>query len=159
MRSLRNVSVLLAVLRALLSAAQASLASSALPSSDQSVQANHASRWWHDDAVKHELGLSAEQSAQLERIVRASVPKFRETKREYDRLEALLSVLIADPKSTESQVAQQADLVEVLRGRIGKMRTMMLYRMRCVLTPDQRGKLDQLLRKSRDHSSYDRDGT
>lgn len=125
--------------------------------SPQPSRSNQPSRWWQDESFKKELGLTADQSAQIERIFQAHVVTFREAKSEHDRLEAQLSTLIAGPKTTESQVAQQADLVEASRGRMGKSRTMMLFKMRCVLTPDQRVKLDQYYQKSgRDHSSHSR---
>lgn len=163
MHSLKAVSVLLAVfvvgpagarpaLRASVDGASQSPQASG---SRQSPRSGQPSRWWHDESFKKQLGLTADQSAQLERIVQASVPKFREAKNEHDRLEAQLSALIADPKTTESQVSQQVDLVEASRSRMGKTRTMMLFKMRYVLTPDQRVKLDQYYQKSgRDHSSH-----
>lgn len=160
MRSVKAVLVLLALLFVAAAAATALSAVEGQPT-PQTVSPNQASRpnsrWWQDESFRKELGLTAEQSTRLDQIVQAHLVKFREAKDEHDRLEAQLSALIADPKTTEQQVSQQVDLVEASRSRMGKTRTMMLFKMRCVLTPDQRVKLDQYYAKlGRDHSSHSR---
>ncbi|MBI4477048.1 MAG: Spy/CpxP family protein refolding chaperone [Acidobacteria bacterium] len=151
MRSLKAVPVLLGLLAfgwgpAELHAVQAS-------SDRGSRQPSRASRWWHDEDTKKALGLTPEQSAKVERIFQSSLEELRALREEAERLESLLSAAIADPNSTEAQVSEQADLVEAARARLGKARTMMLFKMRRVLTPEQRLKLEQLHKHSqRDNS-------
>lgn len=108
------------------------------------VASNQASKWWHSERFQKELGLTPEQSTQVEEIFQSSLVELRRLSKEHERLEAQLSALISAPHATEAQVAQQADLVEAARSSIGKARTMMLFKMRRVLTPEQRVKLNQL---------------
>ena len=60
-----------------------------------------------------------------------------------DGEEAALSQLI-DQNVDEAQIARQVDVVEATRARLNKMRTLMLFRMRQVLTPEQRTKFTPL---------------
>jgi len=108
-------------------------------------------KWWQSDAVKTQLGLTAQQSTQLEQIFQATLPKFRAAKEELDRRETSLSQLLADPAADEGQVEQTIDKVEAARAELSKLRTLMLFRMHRVLSPEQREKLKEVERSSRDH--------
>ncbi len=108
-------------------------------------------KWWLSDKYKSELGLTAQQSGQIEDIFQATLPKLRSGWRELDRLEGELSKLIAESRVDESQVAQMVDRVEAARAELGKTRTLMLYRMNRVLSPEQRVKLKAL------HEQWERD--
>jgi Spy/CpxP family protein refolding chaperone len=101
-------------------------------------------KWWQAADVQAELGLTAQQSAQVEEIFQATLPVLRDAKRELDQQEAELSRLIAEGTSDEAAVAQLVDRVESKRGEMSKARTLMLYRMHRVLTPEQRVKLKAL---------------
>ena len=101
-------------------------------------------KWWAADDVRLELGLTTQQSAQVEEIFQATLPKLRAAKQELDRYERDLSRLIADGTADESVVAQQIDRLEAARSNMSKMRTLMLFRMHRVLTPEQRAKLNAL---------------
>jgi Spy/CpxP family protein refolding chaperone len=100
-----------------------------------------AHKWWQSEQVKAELGLTREQSMEVEQIFQASVPKLKASKLELDRLEAELSRLIAEGVTDEHQVTSKIERVEAARGELGKLRTLMLYRVHRVLTPAQRAKL------------------
>ena len=52
--------------------------------------------------------------------------------------------------SDDAQVMAQVGVVEAARSELNKSRTMMLLRMRRVLTPDQRVKFVMLQQKMRD---------
>jgi len=93
--------------------------------------------WWKSEQFQRDLGLTADQSAQIDNVFRTTLPQLRETKEELDRLETTLSRLI-ETDSDEGQVARHVDRVEAARGNLNKMRTMMLLHMRQVLTSDQR---------------------
>jgi Spy/CpxP family protein refolding chaperone len=97
-------------------------------------------KWWQTQ--KQEFGLTEEQSTRIESIFQASVPRLRESKKELDRLEDILSKMIADGVADEAIVAQQVDRVEAARSAMSKARTLMLYRMHQVLNPAQRAKLN-----------------
>jgi Spy/CpxP family protein refolding chaperone len=117
--------------------------------------ASSQSKWWNTESSRRELGLSAEQSQQLERIYKMTVPKLREAKRELDRQESQFSELMKrDALPAESEVMAAIDRLEAARSALGKIRTAMLYQMRRVLTQEQRAKLEaEHERIQREHGS------
>lgn len=107
-------------------------------------------KWWTDQETKAELALTDHQSAQIEEIFQATLPKLRAGRDGLERLEADLSRLI-EGSADEATVSQQVDRVEAARSEMGKLRTMMLFRMHRVLSAEQRVKLKAL------HERGDRD--
>ena len=101
-------------------------------------------KWWQDEKMKAELRLSAEQSTRIEEIFAASFAKMREKVDELNRREEQLSNLISGNDVTEAQLLKAADHVEALRGSLSKDRTLMLFRMRQVLSAEQRSKLVEI---------------
>jgi len=125
-------------------------------------------KFWQGD-TKTELGITNQQSAEIEQIFRATLPKLEATKDKLDKLEATLSQTIKDNTADLATVAQQVDRLETVRAELYKTRTLMLYRMRGVLSAEQRAKLQQIMdradadrRKSSDQKdpkdSKDQDG-
>jgi Spy/CpxP family protein refolding chaperone len=106
-------------------------------------------KWWKAEEVKAELSLSPQQSDQLEQIFQDMLPKLREGKAELDRTEAGLSRLLADTASDEGEVIEAIDRAETARAELGKTRTLMLFRMRKVLSADQNTKLKALHERQR----------
>lgn len=101
-------------------------------------------KWWQADRFKAELGLTPQQSAAIEELFQSSLPRLRAAKEALDREEAELSTLIGAEEADESRVFTQIDRVEALRSELSKTRTLMLFRMRRILTPEQRVKLNTL---------------
>lgn len=101
-------------------------------------------KWWQDEKVKAELKLAPEQSARIEEIFQANFAKMKDVVDELNRREEQLSNLISGPDVTESELLKQTDQVESLRGTLSKARTLMLFRMRRVLTAEQRSKLVEI---------------
>jgi Spy/CpxP family protein refolding chaperone len=101
-------------------------------------------KWWQSERFIRELALTAEQQTHLEEIFKSSWPSLEACKGDLDRLDSELSKLIADGTTPETQVIQQIDRVEASRSALGRARSLMLYRMYRVLTPDQRIKLKAL---------------
>lgn len=99
-------------------------------------------KWWHSEKFKHELQLSPDQITRIEETFQASLPQFRQHKQALDRLETELSRLI--DTADEAAVMQHADRVEAERAALSKARTLMLVRIRRLLTADQRVKLKAL---------------
>jgi Spy/CpxP family protein refolding chaperone len=102
-------------------------------------------KWWHSDRFKQELQLTADQITRIEELFQAALPEFREHKQTLDRLETELSRLI--DTADETAVMQHADRVEAERAALSKARTLMLVRIRRVLTVEQRVKLADLHRE------------
>ena len=101
-------------------------------------------KWWQDEKLKAELRLSAEQSTRIEDIFTASFAKMKEKVDELNRREEQLSNLISGNDVTEAQLIKEADQVEALRSSLSKDRTLMLFRMRRVLSAEQRSKLVEI---------------
>lgn len=101
-------------------------------------------KWWQSDRFKTELSLTPEQVAGLEDVFQALLPRLTSGKTAVDRLEKQLSDLIADGSASEPDVVKLIDQVEGARGEMGKARTLMMFRMHRILTPDQRVKLKAL---------------
>jgi Spy/CpxP family protein refolding chaperone len=101
-------------------------------------------KFWQGE-TKAELGITNQQSTEIEQIFRANLPKLEASKDKLDKLEAALSQTIRDNTADLATVAQQVDRVESVRADLYKTRTLMLYRMRGVLSADQRAKLKQIM--------------
>jgi len=101
-------------------------------------------KWWQDEKSKARIGLSDEQATRIEEIFQASGQKMRPLYDEFSRQDKMLSALLEKADTTEAEVVRQVDQVESLRAELGKARTMMLFRVDRVLTPEQRLRLKNL---------------
>jgi len=101
-------------------------------------------KWWQDDRIKADLRLAPDQSSRIEEIWQANFAKMKDVADELGRREDQLSNLISGNDVTEAQLLKQADQVEALRGTLSKARTLMLFRMRRVLSAEQRNKLAEI---------------
>ncbi len=101
-------------------------------------------KWWQDQETRKVLSLTDQQSAQVEDLFEASLPRLRDLRKSLDTLENDLSVLIRNGQSDESVVVAKIDEAEQTRAELNKTRTLMLYRMHKVLTPEQNRKLKEL---------------
>lgn len=99
--------------------------------------------WWRDPQFQRDLSLTADQSARIDAVFQQTIPVLRQKKSDLDAQEEELSRMIA-ANADEASVTRQVDKVEAIRANMNKMRTLMLLRMRQVLSPDQRVKLNQL---------------
>ena len=106
--------------------------------------------WWRDPQFQRDLSLTTEQSAKIDSVFQQTIPTLRQKKTELDAQEEELSRMIA-ANADESSVTRQVDKVEAIRSNMNKMRTLMLLRMRQVLSPDQRVKLNKL------HDQWEKD--
>lgn len=98
--------------------------------------------WWRDAQFQRDLTLTPDQSAKIDKVFEATVPTLRQKRAELDALEEELSRMIA-ANADEAVVIKQVDKVEALRAHLNKTRTLMLLRMRQILSPEQRVKLNQ----------------
>lgn len=108
-------------------------------------------KWWQSEEYQRTLGLTADQSARIEQIFQATLPKLREYKETLDRLEVQLAQAIRQEDVEEAEIARLIDRVEAARSELSKVRALMLFRMHRVLTPEQREQLRRL------HERRDRD--
>ncbi len=103
-------------------------------------------KWWMDEPLRTELGITDQQSAAVEQLWQQTIPKLREARQRLDQLEAQLSEMILNAVD-EAALVSQIDKVESTRADANKARTLMLYRMNRVLTPEQRVKVKAIFDK------------
>lgn len=97
-------------------------------------------KWWIDPQLRSQLGITDQQSAAVDQMWQKTLPKLREGHARLETLEDALNTMIHDG-AEESVVIPQIEKVESTRAELNKSRTLMLYRMNRVLTPDQRAKV------------------
>ena len=102
-------------------------------------------KWWLYDRA--ELGITDKQSTEIDKIFESTMPQQRAKREELEKMEAVLQTMTTENKADVAAVAQQAEKVESLRAEMGKTRTVMLYRMNLLLSPDQRVKVKALIDK------------
>ncbi len=107
---------------------------------------NRPRKWWQDEATMALLLMTEQQSADVEEIFQATWTRLSELKKTLDALEDDLSAMIRERRD-EAVVAAKLDEVEDARSALNKARTLMLYRMHRVLTPEQDAKLKELFDK------------
>jgi len=113
-------------------------------------------KWWHTERFRRELVLTAEQITRIEAIYQTTEPMLRAQKQALDRREEKLSKVIADPKSDEPAVILATDRLEAARNEVNRTRTLMLFRIRRVLTDEQNLKINAM--HERDRKERERKG-
>jgi Spy/CpxP family protein refolding chaperone len=101
-------------------------------------------KWWKAPQVQRDLGLAADQVTRIDQVFTETWPALHRAKADLDTVEQEFSALIASADADEARVARQIDRVEAARSDLGRTRSLMLYRMYRVLTPDQRVTLKTL---------------
>lgn len=104
-------------------------------------------KWWQADETKAQLALTNDQSAKIEEVWQAAIPRLRAAGEDIDRYDKQLSKLLSANETTELDVIKGLNLVQVARNEWDRQRTLMLFRMQRVLTYDQRMKLKSLREK------------
>src|SRR6266513_1138356 len=80
-------------------------------------------KWWAIDKYKQELKLTAEQSAEIEKIFQASMERLRVDKDDFDRAQNSFSQLMDKPAAGEREFARAVDQLELARYNVSKERT------------------------------------
>jgi Spy/CpxP family protein refolding chaperone len=101
-------------------------------------------RWWKDERFTRELSLTADQSTRIEAVFKAAEPALRAQQRALSMLEDELEKLVKHAKVEEPELEFFVVKVEAARADLAKTRTMMIYRIRRILTLEQHVKLQQL---------------
>ena len=112
-------------------------------------------KWWLYDRA--ELGITDKQSVEIDKIFESTMPQQRAKREELERLEAVLATMTTENKADVAAVEQQAEKVESLRADLGKTRTVMLYRINLLLSPEQRVKLKALIDRRNAERGKDKD--
>lgn len=106
-------------------------------------------QWWSDEPSKKELGLTPDQVKTLDQIFTSTKDELAGYFDAWQREGKELDRLIDESKVERWVVGRQIDKVETQRSSFSKLRTMTLYRMHQVLTPEQRVKLQKMQERDR----------
>jgi Spy/CpxP family protein refolding chaperone len=104
----------------------------------------HRLPWWKSPDTRAELGISDKQSKEIDDIFQETVPSLRAAKEELDKLDDAVAKLIKEGTADIAVVASRVGQAEQARATLTTQRTVMLYRMHRLLTPEQRVKLDAM---------------
>jgi Spy/CpxP family protein refolding chaperone len=106
--------------------------------------------WWKNPKDMTEIGLSSEQSAEIDRIFHAEIAKMRPLRETVNNLERALDETMRANTADIDAFARQVNKIEGKRAELNSMRTVMLYRMRRVLNADQNAKFQAMLDRQRE---------
>ena len=118
-------------------------------------------KWWQNERFQKELVLTTEQISRIEGIYQTTEPMLRAQMRATEKHEDKVSKLIQDPKSDEASVLQATDRLEAARNELSRTRTLMLFRIRRVLSEEQNIKINAMHerdRKEREQRDRERKG-
>ncbi|MGE3191672.1 MAG: Spy/CpxP family protein refolding chaperone [Vicinamibacterales bacterium] len=111
-------------------------------------------KWWQDAKFQAEMELTPDQVSRIDKVFEDARPTLRAQKRALDKLEDELSRMVAEARAGEAELAAFVERVEDARADLSKNRTLMLYRMRRILSAEQHVKLKALFeaREKQRHS-------
>jgi Spy/CpxP family protein refolding chaperone len=107
----------------------------------------HRVPWWKAPETRAELGISDKQSKEIDDVFQETLPSLRAAKDELDNLDRAVTKLIKEGTADIAVVARQVGQAEQARASLTTRRTVMLYRMHRLLTPEQRVKLDAMFER------------
>jgi Spy/CpxP family protein refolding chaperone len=101
--------------------------------------------WWKDKDAIREIGITREQSAEIDRIFHTEIDLAKPLREEVMRLEKALSATIKANTAEVAVVEQQVEKVERKRAELNKRRVVMLYRIHRVLTLEQNARFQAMV--------------
>lgn len=97
--------------------------------------------WWKNPRDMAEIGISAAQSKQIDDLFHAEIEKMKPLRETVNELERALDETMRANTADISAFSRQVQKIEGKRAELNTMRTVMLYRMRRLLTAEQNAKL------------------
>ena len=104
----------------------------------------HRMPWWKAAETRAQLGISDKQSNDIDAIFQETLPSLRAAKEDLDKMDDAVAKLIKEGTADIAVVSRQVAQAEQARANLTSKRTVMLYRMHRLLTPEQRAKLDAM---------------
>jgi Spy/CpxP family protein refolding chaperone len=143
----RTAWILAAVLACTVPATAAAAVCESAQKPEQGRQGGPRIPWWKAAETRAELSISDKQSKDIDDIFQETLPSLRSAKEELDKLDQAVTKLIKEGTADVAVVARQVGQAEQARANLTTKRTVMLYRMHRLLTPDQRVKLDAMFER------------
>jgi len=107
-------------------------------------------KWWKNPGVAAELGLSPDQSTEIEKVFVRSRPKLIDLKADLEKKQFDLQVAMDDKTADRTAVEKKIEAVEIARAALQKTRALMILDMKQVLKPDQWERLVQKQQERRE---------
>ena len=108
-------------------------------------------KWWKNPHVAVELGLSPDQSVEIEKIFVRTRPKLIDLRADLEKKQLDLQVAMDDKTADRSAIEKKIESVENARAALQKTRALMILDMKQVLKPDQWERLVQKQQERREH--------
>ena len=110
---------------------------------------NPTREWWKCEEIRQELELSDEAVASIDAIFQTTMPELRAAYRLLRKHQEQFDQLLERVDAAEEEVLHEVDHLETARAEVNKGRAMMLFKMRRILTLDQRNKLKEYVGRRR----------
>jgi Spy/CpxP family protein refolding chaperone len=111
-------------------------------------------KWWKNEKVAADLGLTPDQQARLDQIMFTQRDKMIDLKAQLEKAELRLRDAMDKPALNEKEIMDQLDRTIAARGTMQKNRVEMIVKIRGVLTPEQwakaKAKLHEHMRSFRE---------
>jgi Spy/CpxP family protein refolding chaperone len=107
-------------------------------------------KWWTDQRVRAELGITDRQSQAVEGVWQQNLRPLLDLRHTIDAMDRTIAEMIQNAVS-ERTLVMEIDRAESARAALNEGRTLMLYRMNRVLTVDQRAKLKAMWEREHGH--------
>ena len=107
-------------------------------------------KWWKNPRVTADLGLSPDQSTEIEKIFVRSRSKLIDLRADLEKKQLDLQVAMDDKTANRSAVEKKIEAVENARASLQKTRALMILDMKQVLKPDQWERLVQKQQERRE---------
>lgn len=106
-------------------------------------------KWWKRPRVATAIGLTTEQTRQIEVIFSRSRPRLIDLKAELEKKQGELQDALDDANADRREIASKVESVEDARAELQKARILMVLDMKQVLKPDQWDRLVRLHQAAR----------
>ena len=104
-------------------------------------------KWWKNQKIVDELELTNRQVDRIEEIFSSHKSKMLEIHSKLRKKDEELSKKARNPNSTREEILRLTDEVESIQRELRDIRVDMLLRIRDVLSPQQRGKLQEIQKR------------
>ena len=105
--------------------------------------------WWKDSRIVQEIGLSDQQSTQIEKIFQDHRLQLVDLHANLEKAEIAMEPMMQADQPNEGQITSQIDKIAQARAALEKSNAVMLLGIRKVLTADQWKKLQTAQREPR----------
>ena len=106
-------------------------------------------KWWKRPRIVQALGLTAEQSSELEKIFAKSRPRLIDLKAELEKKQFAYEQAMSADKVDRQDVEAKIEAREHARAKLQKELALMELDMKQILTPEQRERVSQFREENR----------